>query len=85
MDILKTILRLLTFKMTRKKILTSNKNHFIAGLLGTWIVRIGSYWNDNGASLLLHFGLGSVIYIFALSAFIWLLLKQLYIDIGIIL
>lgn len=80
MDILKTILRLLTFKITREEILTFNKNHFIAGLLGTWVVGIGRYWDDNGASLLLHFGLGSVIYIFTLAAFVWLLLKPFYID-----
>ncbi|MEP7198085.1 MAG: hypothetical protein ABI851_16325 [Saprospiraceae bacterium] len=52
-----------------------NKTHFIAGLVGTWIVGIGRYWDDSGASLLQHLGLGSVIYIFVLAAFIWLILK----------
>lgn len=52
-----------------------NKNHFYAGLIGTWIVGMGRYWDDEGASLLQHLGLGSVIYIFVLAGFIWLILK----------
>ena len=80
MNILKNILKLLTFRITREEILKFNKNHFIAGLLGTWVVGIGRYWDDSGASLLLHLGLGSVIYIFILAAFIWLILKPFYID-----
>lgn len=80
MNVIETIFRLLTFRITREEILNFNKNHFIAGLLGTWIVGVGRYWNDDGASLLLHLGLGSVIYIFVLAAFIWLILKPFYID-----
>jgi Yip1 domain len=75
MNIFNTITRLLTFKLTREEMLQFNKTHFIAGLVGTWIVGIGRYWDDSGASLLQHLGLGSVIYIFVLAAFIWLILK----------
>ena len=57
-----------------------NSRHFIAGLAGTWIVGMGRYWDDKGASLLQHLGLGSVIYIFVLAAFIWLILKPFLID-----
>ncbi len=57
-----------------------NNRHFIAGLVGTWIVGMGRYWDDKGASLLQHLGLGSVIYIFVLAAFIWLILKPFLID-----
>ena len=57
-----------------------NSRHFIAGLVGTWIVGMGRYWDDNGASLLQHLGLGSVIYIFVLAAFIWLILKPFLVD-----
>lgn len=70
-----TILRLLSFQLTREEILQFNQKHFIAGLLGAWIVGMGRYWDDPGASLLQHLGLGSVIYIFVLAAFIWLILK----------
>jgi len=57
-----------------------NSRHFIAGLIGTWIVGMGRYWDDKDAGLLQHLGLGSVIYIFVLAAFIWLILKPFLID-----
>ncbi|MCY1528807.1 hypothetical protein D9M68_639260 [compost metagenome] len=75
MKIVHTIIRLLTFRLTRAEMLQFNKTHFIAGLIGTWIVGIGRYWDDSGASMLQHLGLGSVIYIFVLAAFIWIILK----------
>lgn len=75
MNIFNTIIRLLTFKLTRDEMLQFNKTHFIAGLVGTWIVGMGRYWDDSGANLLQHLGFGSVIYIFVLAGFIWLILK----------
>jgi len=41
---------------------------------------MGRYWDDKGASLLQHLGFGSVIYIFILAGFIWLILKPFFID-----
>jgi len=80
MDLTKSITRLLTFKLTRDEMLKFNLKHFIAGLIGTWIVGMGRYWDDKGASLLQHLGLGSVIYIFVLAAFIWLIIKPFFVD-----
>ena len=80
MSIVQTIIRLLTFKITRDEILQFNKIHFIFGLFGTWIVGMGRYWDDKGASLLQHLGFGSVIYIFILPGFIWLILTPFFID-----
>ncbi len=80
MTIVQTISRLLTFRITREEILNFNKSHFIVGLAGTWIVGMGRYWDDKGASLLQHLGLGSVIYIFVLAAFIWVILKPFFIE-----
>ncbi|RIV21510.1 hypothetical protein DYU11_19095 [Fibrisoma montanum] len=77
---LETVLRLLTFRITRDELLNLTRKHFIAGLIGTWLVGIGRYWDDAGASLLQHTGLGSVIYIFLLSLFIWLIVKPLRVD-----
>lgn len=57
-----------------------NVKHFIAGLTGTWLVGMGRYWDDKGASLLQHLGLGSVIYIFVLAAFIWLIVKPYFVE-----
>ena len=80
MHLLSTILRLLTFKLRRDEMLRFNKNHFLAGLIGTWFVGIGRYWDDNGASWLQHLGLGSVIYIFVLAGVIWLIIKPFQIE-----
>jgi hypothetical protein len=81
MQILTKIIRLLTFKLTREEILQFDRKQLIAGLIGTWIVGMGRYWDDQGASLLQHAGLGSVIYIFSLSAFIWLIVKPFRVDV----
>lgn len=80
MSITQSIIRLLSFKLTREEMLAYNKKHFIAGLIGTWVVGIGRYWDDPKASLLQHLGLGSVIYIFALALFIWLILLPFKIE-----
>lgn len=74
MSLFKTLIRLLTFKLTREEILTFNIKHFYLGLLGTWIVGMGRYWDDTEANWMQHLGLGSVIYIFILALFIWLIL-----------
>lgn len=74
MQIIRTIYRLLTFQLTRDEMLHFNKYHLIVGIIGTWIVGIGRYWDDPKASILQHLGLGSVIYIFVLAGFIWLIL-----------
>jgi len=60
--------------------LAFNKSHFIAGLIGTWVVGVGRYWDDPGAKLLQHLGMGSVIYIFVLAALIWLIVYPFKIE-----
>ena len=81
MNIFHTIIKLLTFRLTREEMLEFNKKHLIAaGLIGTWVVGMGRYWDDSGASLLQHLGLGSIIYIFVLAGFIWLILKPFRIS-----
>lgn len=57
-----------------------NWKHFALGLSGTWLVGIGRYWDDPGAKLLQHFGIGSVIYIFVLALFIWFIVKPYLVD-----
>ncbi|TRX48292.1 hypothetical protein FNH22_29400 [Fulvivirga sp. M361] len=80
MSLFKTTLRLLTFRLTRDEMLQFKVKHFIVALTGTWLVGMGRYWDDEKASLLQHFGLGSVIYIFVLSGFIWLILLPFKVD-----
>jgi hypothetical protein len=74
------VIRLLSFKLTREEMLKFNKTHLITGVLGTWIVGMGRYWDDPGASLLQHLGTGSVIYIFVLALFIWLIVKPYRVE-----
>lgn len=74
------LIKLLTFKLTREEILKFNKKHFYLGLVGTWLVGMGRYWDDSGANLMQHLGLGSVIYIFVLALFIWLILIPFKIE-----
>ena len=80
MKIFNTITKLLSFKLTRAEMLQFNTTHLIIGIIGTWLVGMGRYWDDPGASTLQHLGLGSVIYIFALAAFIWLILLPFKIE-----
>lgn len=80
MPLLQTITRLLTFRLTRAEMLNFDKTHFIAGLLGTWLVGMGRYWDDPLAKLVQHLGLGSVIYIFVLALLIWLILLPFRVE-----
>lgn len=65
MNLITTLLKLLTFRLTRSEMMDFKMSHFVFGLIGTWIVGMGRYWDDPGAKLMQHLGLGSVIYIFA--------------------
>ncbi len=76
-SVLSTAARLLTFRLSRQEFLDLGRSHFIFGLAATWIVGIGRYWDDPGAKLVQHLGLGSVIYIFVLSMFLWLVVWPL--------
>ena len=77
-DLLTTQLRVLTFRISREELLKLNRRHLAWGLAWTWIVGIGRWWDDPGARLLQHLGLGSVIYIFVLSLMLWALIWPLH-------
>jgi hypothetical protein len=70
----------LSFRSTREEMLQLNREHFVIGLIGTWVVGVGRYWDDPNASLMQHLGLGSVIYIFILSLFIWIIIKPYFVE-----
>src|SRR5688572_18475689 len=80
MNVFKTIIRLLCFRITREEILSFQWKHFFAGLIGTWFAGMGRYWDDDGAKLLQKLGLGSVIYIFLLALFIWIIVKPFLVE-----
>jgi hypothetical protein len=76
-DVLRTTARVLCFRASREELLALDRRHLAFGLACTWLVGIGRYWDDPRAHLVQHLGLGSVIYVFALSLFLWLLLWPL--------
>jgi hypothetical protein len=53
------------------------RTYLIVGVLITWIVGFGRYWDDASAKLLLRSGVTSIAYALVLSAFIWLLVLGL--------
>jgi len=75
--VVQTAVRILTFRATRNELVALDNRHLAFGLMCTWIVGIGRWWDDPDAHLLQHLGLGSVIYVFILAAFLWLLIRPL--------
>lgn len=69
--------RLLTFRLSREGFLRFGRVHLAVGLVLTWIVGIGRWWDDPGANILQHLGIGSVVYVFVLSAVLWLVIRPL--------
>ena len=76
-NIFRTVARLLTFRLTQKEFLELSRGHLVFGLVCAWLAGMGRYWDDPGAHLLQRLGVGSVIYVFALSLFLWLLIWPL--------
>lgn len=77
LQIFKDIFRLLSFRITREEILTFGRLHLIFGLICTWLVGIGRYWDNPRADFLQHLGVGSVVYIFVLALLLWLAILPL--------
>ena len=69
--------RLLFFRASPAELEKIGWRHFVIGLLCTWIVGMGRYWDNPRVGLLQHLGVGSVIYIFVLSPFMWLVIWPL--------
>lgn len=72
-EAVKTMLDVVSFRATRERILSLGHRELAVGLVTTWIVGMGRYWDDPGARLAQHLGLGSLIYVFVLSLVLWLL------------
>ncbi len=68
---LKLHFRILTFQARQEELEGLGSIHLAIGLVWTWIVGIGRWWDDPGARLIQRFGLGSVVYVFALALVLW--------------
>ncbi len=78
--VLKTIGRLITFRLTREDFLQFNMDHLAVGIFCTWLVGIGRTLHNSRVEWWQHLGLGSVAYIFVLALLLWLLLLPLRIQ-----
>lgn len=72
-----TALRVVSFRASSEEMRALDRRHLVVGLMLTWLVGIGRWWEDPRAGLLQHLGVGSVLYIFVLALFLWLLLWPL--------
>lgn len=75
--VFRSAIRLLTFRITREELDQFGNRHLLLGLVCTWIVGRGRYWDHPNAELLQYLGVGSVIYIFILSLLLWLVVLPL--------
>jgi hypothetical protein len=73
----RTLLRILTFRFSREEIDSFQTQHLQLGLVFTWLVGIGRYWDNPNANWLQHLGVGSLIYVVVLSALIWVIVLPL--------
>lgn len=71
-SILRTTWRVLTFRATPAELHALDGRHFAFGLVCTWLVGIGRYWDDPRADALQHCGAGSVVYVFVLALLLFL-------------
>jgi hypothetical protein len=76
-SVVATTIRLLTFRATREELVRFTSKHLAFGLLCTWIVGVGRYWDNPRVQLLQHLGIGSIAYVFILSLFLWLIVWPL--------
>ena len=76
-DVIATAFRILSFRATHEQLMQLDRRHLVLGLLLTWLVGMGRWWEDPGAYLLQHLGIGSLAYVFVLSAYLWLILWPL--------
>src|SRR5262245_8637083 len=74
---LKVAARLIFFRASQRELIELNHRHLTIGLVCTWLVGMGRYWDNPRVGLLQHLGVGSVVYVFVLSLFLWLIIWPL--------
>ncbi len=77
LDSLKKAGRVLTFRITENELLYFNRYDLLVGLLFTWLAGVGRYWDNGRAEILQVLGVGSVVYVFLLALYLWLIIWPL--------
>ena len=75
--LLSDALRVLTFRVRAEDVARFGAAHLAFGLVCTWLVGMGRYWDNPRVGWAQHLGLGSVAYVFALAGLLWLVLLPL--------
>ncbi|HYR76842.1 MAG TPA: hypothetical protein VEM96_13465 [Pyrinomonadaceae bacterium] len=76
-DVVRTTVRLIFFRVSRAELVDLGWRHLAFGLFCTWLVGMGRYWDNPRVGLIQHLGVGSVVYVFVLSLFLWLIILPL--------
>lgn len=74
---LRTLARVIFFRASQTEFKQLSSRHLLVGLVCTWLVGIGRYWDNPRVGWLQHLGVGSVVYLFILSLFLWLIIWPL--------
>lgn len=65
-------MRVLFFRARSDDFAELDRTHLWFGLVATWVVGMGRYWDDPDANVLMHLGVGSVLYVFVLAFVLFL-------------
>ena len=76
-DLIRTQLDFLLFRPVRISVSTDFRRWFLYVLVISWLVGVGRYWDHPSAETWQYFGLGSVAYIFCLSALLYVVVLPL--------
>ena len=76
-NVVATTVRLLTFRASSEDLVNVTAKHLVFGVICTLLVGIGRFWDNPRVRFLLHIGVGSVVYVFALSLLLWLIVWPL--------
>jgi len=76
-DAIATAARTIVFRASGNELRSLDRRHLVLGLLLTWLVGVGRWWEDPRARVLQVLGAGSIVYVFLLSLFLWLIIRPL--------
>lgn len=74
---LRLLSRILTLRFSAEDLNTICVRHLVVGLMLTWMAGVGRYWDNPRVGLLQHLGLGSIVYVFVLSGYLFLVVLPL--------